>query len=285
MTNGIRAAIAVTVMACLPFATTMAAPADAALAKAIDGEARTSAQKARDGARHPAESLSFWGLAPRMSILEVQPGGSAYWTEILAPYAKATGGKFAVTGPDVANAPDPAGATKSLATLKASLDANKTQFGPVDVVPWGTKSAPLAANQYDFILTARSVHGWMMGKMETKVFADLFRALKPGGILALEQHRANAGPQDPGAKTGYVTEAHVIDLAKQAGFELAGRSDINANAKDTKDHPFGVWTLPPTRTAKAPGSDTPADPNFAHAKYDAIGESDRMTLKFVKPKG
>lgn len=284
MKNGIRAAVAATVMACLPFAAVIAAPADAALAAAIDGPARTSAQQARDGARHPAESLAFWGLAPGQSILEVQPGGSAYWTEILAPYAKATGGKFAVTGPDIANATDPAAARKSTDALKAGLEEHRAQYGAVDIVPWGPKSAPLAAGQYDFILTARSVHGWIMGKMESKAFADLFRALKPGGVLALEQHRANPGPQDPGASTGYVTEAHVIELAKQAGFELAGRSEINANAKDTKDHPFGVWTLPPTRAKNAPGSKAPADPNFDHSKYDAIGESDRMTLKFVKPK-
>ncbi len=113
--------------------------------------------------------------------------------------------------------------------------------------------------------------------------AELYNALKPGGVLALEQHRANPGPQDPEAKSGYVTEAYVIEQAGKAGFKLDGRSEINANPKDTKDHPFGVWTLPPARRSTAYGSGKDADPDFDHAPYDAIGESDRMTLRFIKP--
>ena len=104
--------------------------------------------------------------------------------------------------------------------------------------------------------------------------------LRPGGILAVEQHRAAEGA-DPRAGTGYVPESYVIDAARKAGFMLEARSEINANPKDTKDHPFGVWTLPPTRRSAPAGQ--PADPNFDHTKYDAIGESDRMTLKFRKP--
>jgi predicted methyltransferase len=150
-------------------------------------------------------------------------------------------------------------------------------------VNWGPKSAPLPANTYDFILTARSVHGWMRTPgMVDKAFREFYGALKPGGILALEQHRANPGPQDPEAKSGYVTEAFVIENAKKAGFKLAARSEINANPRDTKDHPFGVWTLPPTLVSSPEGEDK-KDPNFDHSKYLAIGESDRMTLKFVKP--
>ena len=117
-----------------------------------------------------------------------------------------------------------------------------------------------------------------------KVFSDLYASLKPGGILALEQHRANPGAQDPKAESGYVTEEYVIEQAKKAGFELVDRSEVNANAKDTKDHPFGVWTLPPTKRTR-PYSEGPDanDPKFDRTKYDAIGESDRMTLKFRKP--
>jgi predicted methyltransferase len=117
-----------------------------------------------------------------------------------------------------------------------------------------------------------------------KALGDLYAALKPGGVLAIEQHRANPGPQDPEAKSGYVTEAYVIEQAEKAGFRLDGRSEVNANPKDTKDHPFGVWTLPPARITVPYGSGREPDPDFNHAPYDAIGESDRMTLRFVKPK-
>jgi predicted methyltransferase len=112
--------------------------------------------------------------------------------------------------------------------------------------------------------------------------ASVAGSLKPGGVLAIEQHRGNRGPQDPKAESGYVTEAFVIAAAEKVGLRLAARSEINANPKDTKDHPFGVWTLPPTRATVPYGSGKPADPNFDRSKYDAIGESDRMTLRFVK---
>jgi len=152
-------------------------------------------------------------------------------------------------------------------------------------VNWGAKSKPLPKESYDFILTARSVHGWMgTPGMVEKTFKEFHDALKPGGILAVEQHRANPGPQDPAAKSGYVTEAYVIEQAEKAGFKLAAKSEINANPKDTKDHPFGVWTLPPALRSTAYGSQTDKDANFDHSKYVAIGESDRMTLKFVKAK-
>jgi predicted methyltransferase len=149
-------------------------------------------------------------------------------------------------------------------------------------------SRTLPENKYDFILTARSIHGWMQDKPGTveATFDTFYKALKPGGILAVEQHRAN--PLPPGAEekpsTGYVSEAYVISAAEKAGFKLAAKSEINANPKDTKDHPFGVWTLPPALRSTAYGSGQDADPNFDHSKYLAIGESDRMTLKFVKAK-
>jgi predicted methyltransferase len=114
-----------------------------------------------------------------------------------------------------------------------------------------------------------------------KAMRDFYAALKPGGILAIEQHRADPRPMKPGASDGYMSTAAVVKLAEGAGFKLAAASEINAYPKDTRDHPFGVWTLPPTRRSAPSGQ--PANPNFDHAKYDAIGESDRMTLKFVKP--
>jgi len=264
-------------------ATAHAATPDPVLVDVVAGEWRKADDRARDGARHPVESLTFWGLKPGMSILEVQPGGG-WWTDILAPYAKRTGGKYYATGPDI---DDPNLSERGRAArerMEKKFSDGKDLYGEVGIVNWGTNSKPLPASQYDFILVARSIHGWMRteGTVE-KTLAELFNALKPGGVLAIEQHRANPGPQDPEAKSGYVTEAYVIEKAEKAGFKLDGRSEVNANPKDTKDHPFGVWTLPPTRISVAYGSGQEADPNCDHGPYDAIGESDRMTLRFVKP--
>ncbi|MFM7273429.1 MAG: class I SAM-dependent methyltransferase, partial [Gammaproteobacteria bacterium] len=153
---------------------------------------------------------------------------------------------------------------------------------------FGPKSAPLPAGSFDFILTARSTHGWINAGTADKMFADFFQALKPGGILALEQHRANEGtdPSDlvKGTESGYVMQSAVVALAGKAGFVLEESSEINANAADTKDHPFGVWTLPPSSRTRPYSEGAEAnDPNFDRSKYDAIGESDRMTLRFRKP--
>jgi len=256
---------------------------DAALLAAVAGDWRSDDDKSRDKYRHPAEALTFWGLAPGMTVLEVQPGGG-WWTEILAPYAERTDGRFYATGVDLANPEVPEAARKSRAEFEQRFVAKPDVYGKVQLVDWGVKSAPLPANTFDLILTARSVHGWIRNPgMVEKAFKDFAGALKPGGILAVEQHRANPGPQDPKAVSGYVTEAFVIEQAEKAGLKLAARSEINANPKDTKDHPFGVWTLPPTLRSTPYGDDT-TDPTFDHSKYVAIGESDRMTLKFVKPK-
>jgi predicted methyltransferase len=256
---------------------------DATLLAAVAGDWRSADNKSRDKYRHPVESLTFWGLAPGMTVLEVQPGGG-WWTEILAPYAQRTQGRFYATAVDLSNPEVPEAARKSRAEFEQRYAAKPDLYGKIELVNWGLKSAPLPANTFDFILTARSVHGWIRSPgMVEKAFKDFAGALKPGGILAVEQHRANPGPQDPKAVSGYVTEAFVIEQAQKAGLELAARSEINANPKDTKDHPFGVWTLPPTLRSTAYGSDA-TDPSFDHSKYLAIGESDRMTLKFVKPK-
>jgi predicted methyltransferase len=270
-------------------ATTQAAPppeasatADALLAS-INGEWRSAEDKSRDQYRHPQEALTFWGLQPGMVTLEVQPGGG-WWTEILAPYAKATGGQFYATAADLGDAQLSEAARQGREEFRARFAAKPETYGDLMLISYGPRSAPLPANHFDFILSARSVHGWMgQGRLD-RVFNDLFGALKPGGILGIEQHRANPGEQDPSAASGYVTEAYVIEQAQKAGFELVDRSEINANAQDTKDHPFGVWTLSPTRRTR-PYSEGPDahDPKFDRSKYDAIGESDRMTLKFRKP--
>ena len=139
----------------------------------------------------------------------------------------------------------------------------------------------IPAGSVDLVLVARAFHNWARQGDATQTYLHaFFTMLRPGGILAVEQHRAPEGA-DPRAGTGYVPESYVIEEAHKAGFVLEAKSEINANPKDTKDHPFGVWTLPPTRRSAPAGQ--PADPNFDHAKYDAIGESDRMTFRFRKP--
>jgi predicted methyltransferase len=246
--------------------------------QAVAGSWRSADAKSRDVYRHPVEALSFWGLAPGMTILELQPGGG-WWTEILAPYAKANKGEFYATAADIADPKISEGARKGRADFEAKY-ADAATYGKVNLVNWGANAAPLPANKFDFVLAARVFHGWMNGNSQDANLAKLFSAIKPGGILAVEQHRGNPGA--PPVKDGYVTEQAVIDAATKAGFKFEGKSEVNANPKDTKDHPFGVWTLPPVRQSSASGK--PVDPAFDRAKYDAIGESDRMTLKFVKPK-
>jgi predicted methyltransferase len=244
---------------------------------AVAGSWRLPTDRARDVFRHPAQSLEFWGLAPGMAVIEFWPG-AGWYSDILAPFLAATHGKLIAAGPP---ADDPEG--------RALADAYRTKFaghprlyGDVEFSTFGPNSGPVApAASADLVLFLRNVHNWMAAGIAEKAFRDAYTALKPDGALGVEEHRADpAATPDPLASNGYVPQAYVVQLAKEAGFQLAAASEINANPKDTKDHPFGVWTLPPTRLAAARGA-TP-EPNFDHAKYDAIGESDRMTLKFVK---
>jgi len=257
------------------------ASTDSVLTEVIAGDWRSAAEKSRDAARKPIENLQFWGLKPGASILEVQPG-AGWWTRILAPYAARTGGRYTATAADLANPSITEAARQGRADFAARF-ADEKIYGKVELVNWGATAAPLAANNYDFILLSRVIHGWIRVEgLIDRNFVSLAGSLKPGGVLAVEQHRENPGPQDPMAESGYVTEAFVIEAAEKAGLRLADRSEINANPKDTKDHPFGVWTLPPTRITVPYGSGKAPDPNFDRSKYDAIGESDRMTLRFVK---
>jgi predicted methyltransferase len=249
-----------------------------AIETAVSGSWRSSDAKARDAERHPVDALAFWGLKPGMVILEVQPGGG-WWTEILAPYARLNQGEFYATAADLDDPALSENAKKGRADFAAKF-ADESVYGKVNLVNWGPK-ATLPAGKFDFVLLARGMHGWVRQGTAEQNLAKIFASVKPGGVLAIEQHRAPAN-QDPSVFNGYLTEQRVIDLATKAGFKLDGKSEINANPKDTKDHPFGVWTLPPTRQSSEGGK--PADPSFDRAKYDAIGESDRMTLRFVKPK-
>jgi predicted methyltransferase len=247
---------------------------------AVAGDWRKPEAKSRDAERHPVDALSFWGLKPKMTILELQPGGG-WWTEILAPYARLTKGEFYATGADLADPNLSENARKGRATFEQKY-ADQAVYGKVNVVNWGPKAAPLPADKFDFVLAARVFHGWLGNGSVDANLANIYQSLKPGGVLAIEQHRGKPDQKEP-ASGGYVAEQTVIDAATKAGFKLDGKSEVNANPKDTKDHPFGVWTLPPTRQS-SPNAQTPVDPTFDRAKYDAIGESDRMTLRFVKPK-
>ncbi len=255
---------------------------DAALRASIAGSQRGADNVARDGARHPYESLIFWGLKPKLTVIEVSPGGG-YWTEILAPYAKATGGTYVAGVADLNNPKISDGARKGRADFEAKY-GDQSKYGAIRYVGFGAVSGPLGEpGSADIVITARNIHNFMyQGDMLAKSMADFYAVLKPGGVLAVEEHRADPRPELPGVTDGYVSEATVIAAAEKAGFKLAARSEINANPKDTKDHPFGVWTLPPVKRTAPAGQ--PANPAFDRTKYDAIGESDRMTLRFVKPK-
>ena len=228
---------------------------------------------ARDAARHPVEELKFIGLAPGMTVVEIYPGGG-YFTGILGPVLKQGGGKLIVVG----GGPEPSPKYK-----EKFIDHPET-YGALTYSALGKESGPIApAGSADLVVTFRNVHNWMEDGFTDKAFADFYKALKPGGLLGVEEHRGKAGgAQDPKAANGYVQEAFVKQAAGKAGFKFVKSSELLANPKDTKDHPFGVWTLPPTRLS-AP-FDKPADPDFDHSKYDAIGEADNMLLVFQKPK-
>lgn len=260
-----------------PEAPAAAAP-DAAtlLDAAISGEHRTPEEKARDVWRHPKETLSFFGVEPDMKIVEIWPGGGWY-TKILAPYLNTGGGVY------YAAQRDPASSARAAEAVQKFKDAyaDKNLYGEINVTVLGDGFDVAPEGTADVVLTFRNVHNWTSAGQAEANFKAFYRALKPGGVLGVVEHRASEGAEED-ADSGYVRESTVKALAAGAGFEFVEASEINANLKDTKDHPFGVWTLPPVRRSSA--SQGQEDPNFDRAKYDAIGESDRMTLKFVKPK-
>jgi predicted methyltransferase len=252
---------------------------DQALVDSIAGPWRPAADVARDAYRHPLESLTFWGLQPGMTVVDLQPGGG-YWTQILAPYALKTHGVYIAGVQDLGNPALSEGAKKSRAAFAAKF-SDPAIYGHVVLANFGTQSAPFAApGSVDLVLTSRELHNWAPAHKLDKIMNDAYAALKPGGILAVEDHRADPGPEAPEWKNGYIATQTVVDAAAKAGFKLEAASEVNANPADLKNYPFGVWTLPPTRQSSASGA---PDPNFDHAKYDAIGESDRMTLRFRKP--
>ena len=257
----------------------LATPSNYLLHEILETGPRTPAEKARDKWRHPEESLFFWGLRPGQTVIEVNPGGG-WWTDILAPFLAQTGGHYIAATADLKDPKATEEEKRERRLIETKYMAARSLYGDVQAVGFGPVSEPLApAGSVDLVLVSRETHNWV-GPFMQKAFRDFYAALKPGGVLAIEDHRAAEGA-DPAKGNGYIPESYVIDQAAKAGFKLVARSDINANPKDTKDYPFGVWTLPPTRQSSPDGQ--PPNPNFDHSKYDAIGESDRMTLKFVKP--
>jgi predicted methyltransferase len=224
---------------------------DTALQAAIGSAARPAADVARDVYRRPFESLTFWGLTPGSTVVEIQPGRAGWWSAILQPYAEATGGTYVA--------------------VNQPLESMGVEDGSADMV-----------------LVARAFHNWHRAGRTDAFLAAFFKALKPGGVLAIEQHRSEDGLNpDVTAPTGYMPESHIIRVAQAAGFVLEARSELNANPRDDRDHPYGVWTLPPVRTS-APRANIATDrptplTEAERAEYDAIGESDRMTLRFRKP--
>ena len=251
--------------------------AKAALDGMIAGEWRTPANVARDKFRHPAETIAFFGLKPSMTVIEISPGSAAWWTEILAPWIKQGGGSYIAATTDPAKTSNERAReyfTGDNAKLRERLAKHPEQFSGVTLIEVDP-NAPVygAPNSADAVLTFRNLHGWIRNGVADEQMAAFFAVLKPGGVLGVEQHRAVEDvPADQ--IRGYVSEAQVIGLAKAAGFVLEDRSEINANPKDDRDHPNGVWTL-------LPNLDVPEGED--KAKYEAIGESDRMTLRFRKP--
>ncbi|MGE3626761.1 MAG: class I SAM-dependent methyltransferase [Hyphomicrobiales bacterium] len=245
--------------------------AEARLKSVIEGSHRTPAYKERDTYRHPLETLTFFGIRPDMTVVEIYPGGGWY-TEILAPFVKGSGKLYAASWDrDI----EPERIRQHLDRYLKKLEDNPDIYSEVIVTALSRNKTEVAPKgSADMVLTFRNVHNWMKAGFDGAVFRAMYDALKPGGILGVVEHRGNPQVwQDPQALSGYVNEDHVIQLAEAAGFKLSARSEINANPKDTKDYPEGVWTLPPSLRLK----------DKDREKYLAIGESDRMTLKFVKP--
>lgn len=270
-----KLAVMFTVMAlsCLGAGAAPANDAASALDAAIAGSHREDAHKARDVYRHPKETLLFFGLEPGMSVIEMLPGGEGWYTEILAPVLREQGKLITVTPP--LDSPSEY-LRKSSAAFHAKLDALPEVYDrverrdlrgdPVELGPPGTA---------DMVVTFRSTHNWIRGGQFDAVYSAIFAVLKPGGILGIEQHRGRSGDDvQAAAEKGYVPEDYLIGQLEGLGFRLAGKSEINANPRDTKDYPEGVWSLPPALRMGARDRE----------RYLAIGESDRMTLRFVKPK-
>jgi predicted methyltransferase len=253
-----------------------AAEPAADLAAAIAGPQRSAENRARDTWRHPAQTLDFFGIRSDMTVVEISPGGGWY-TEILAPYLRDKGKLYAAAYPADVAGEDGEYYRKSREAFDAKLAAAPAVYDRVTVTdflpPSHLELAP--AGSADLVLTFRNVHNWITDdRAEVKAMEAAFKALKPGGVLGIVEHRTDKpATRKQMAETGYMTESALIAAAESAGFKLEAKSELNANPKDTHAHPEGVWTLPPTLALE----------DKDREKYLAIGESDRITLRFRKP--
>jgi predicted methyltransferase len=252
-----------------------AAPRDEATAAAIEralaGAHRSSENRARDDDRHPLDTLLFFGIKPEMTVVEVWPGAGGWYTEVLAPLLAERGKLYEAMMPP---RPDNAYVTAVLKSFAGKLAARPDVYGRVEVTTLGAgKFAIAPPGSADLVVTFCNLHSWMNLGLAPEAIAEMHRALKPGGILGVVEPRGDpAKPQDPRASSGYVNEPYAIAMIEAAGFELVARSEVNDNPKDTKDYEQGIWALPPNYRLG----------NRDRAKYQAIGESDRFTLKFRK---
>lgn len=252
-----------------------AGDSEAKLKKVAEGVHREAKNSARDSHRHPLETLMFFGIEDDMTVVEITPAGGWY-TEILAPFLKGSG-TYVAAGYNQ----NPSGRSKDYFTRVNKQFHEKFVSHPEIYGEFTVKELALPDKKdigepgtADMVLSFRNLHNWVSNDSAKEMGQLFYDVLKPGGVLGITDHRGKAGSeQDPTARSGYVNEDYVIELFQSVGFKLAAKSEINANAKDTKDHPRGVWTLPPSFALGEENRD----------KYAAIGESDRWTLKFVKP--
>ena len=243
----------------------------AALDSILAGDHRSAENRARDAYRNPKETLLFFGIRPNMTVVEVWPG-QGWYTEIVAPLVRDKGKYYAATF-----AADPASQylTNLMKEYERKLASRPELYGKVQVTTLSADGGGIAPpGTVDMVITFRNLHNWMGRDWAQQAISTMYEALKPGGVLGIVEHRGNAQlPQDPQAKSGYVNEDYAIKLIEAQGFRLVAKSEVNSNPRDTKDYEQGVWTLPPTYRLGEQDK----------AKYAAIGESDRFTLKFVKP--
>jgi predicted methyltransferase len=233
----------------------------------LAGSWRSAANKARDVYRHPKATLQFFGLQPDQTVIEITPG-AGWYSEVLAPLLRDNGHYIAAVTDNNAEA------KQDVAALRAKFAADPTEYAKTSIATFNPQAPVFGpAGSADMVLTFRNVHNWAMAGTAQAMFKAFYAVLKPGGVLGVVDHRAAPGATLDSVKgSGYLPTDYIIKLATDAGFKLDGQSEVNANPKDTKDYPKGVWTLPPTLTLG----------DQDRAKYLAIGESDRMTLRFVK---
>jgi predicted methyltransferase len=267
---------ALTALACAALAAACASSSSRlstadALTAILAGDQRPPEERARDVYRHPKDTLLFFGIRPEMKVLEVWPE-PGWYTAVIAPLLREKGKYYAAV---ITADPSSKYTTHRLEEYRARLAARPDVYDQVTVVTFpGDGGDAVPPGTVDMVVTFRNIHNWMARDQATQAFASMYRALKPGGVLGVVEHRGNpAMPQDPKAKSGYVNEDYAIRLIEEQGFRLVAKSEVNDNTKDTKDYEQGVWTLPPTYRLGAKD----------HDKYAAIGESDRFTLRFVKP--